>query len=117
MVQQLAHDASIPLSSAGAGSAAGGAEYTWIRMAQLRRVGAGLAVLALVVALAALPAVLLAGPGSRMGWWSFRTGLTVVLAWAANLGSVEFHPWPVRRPKVDHPDELRIDLDPQPGTR
>ncbi len=39
-----------------------------------------------------------------------------VLAWAANLGSVEFHPWPVRRPEVDHPDELRIDLDPQPGT-
>jgi DNA ligase D len=39
-----------------------------------------------------------------------------VLAWAANLAAVEFHPWPVRRPDVDHPDELRIDLDPQPGT-
>jgi DNA ligase D len=39
-----------------------------------------------------------------------------VLAWAANLAAIEFHPWPVRRPKVDHPDELRIDLDPQPGT-
>ena len=39
-----------------------------------------------------------------------------VLAWAANLGTFDFHPWPVRRPEVDHPDELRIDLDPQPGT-
>ena len=36
--------------------------------------------------MAALAAVLLAGPGSRMGWWSFRTGLTVVLAWAAYGG-------------------------------
>jgi DNA ligase D len=41
---------------------------------------------------------------------------TAVLAWAANLNAIEFHPWPVRRPDVDHPDELRIDLDPQPGT-
>lgn len=39
-----------------------------------------------------------------------------VLVWAANLGTLDFHPWPVRRPDVDHPDELRIDLDPQPGT-
>ncbi len=39
-----------------------------------------------------------------------------VLVWAANLGTFDFHPWPVRRPHVDHPDELRIDLDPQPGT-
>jgi DNA ligase D-like protein (predicted polymerase) len=38
------------------------------------------------------------------------------IAWAANLGTVTFHPWPVRRSDVDHPDELRIDLDPQPGT-
>jgi DNA ligase D-like protein (predicted polymerase) len=35
-----------------------------------------------------------------------------VFAWAANLGTFDFHPWPVRRPKVDHPDELRIDVDP-----
>jgi DNA ligase D len=39
-----------------------------------------------------------------------------VLAWAANLGTFDFHPWPVRRPLVDQPDELRVDLDPQPGT-
>ena len=39
-----------------------------------------------------------------------------VIAWAANLGTFDFHPWPVRRPDVDAPDELRIDLDPQPGT-
>jgi DNA ligase D-like protein (predicted polymerase) len=39
-----------------------------------------------------------------------------VIAWAANLGTFDFHPWPVRRPEVDHPDELRVDLDPQPGT-
>ncbi|MFY0406493.1 DNA polymerase domain-containing protein [Solicola sp. PLA-1-18] len=39
-----------------------------------------------------------------------------VPAWAAQMGTVTFHPWPVRRADVDHPDELRIDLDPQPGT-
>jgi len=39
-----------------------------------------------------------------------------VVAWAAQMGAVTFHPWPCRRTDVDHPDELRIDLDPQPGT-
>lgn len=39
-----------------------------------------------------------------------------VVAWAANLGTLTFHPWPVRRADVDHPDQMRIDLDPQPGT-
>jgi DNA ligase D len=38
------------------------------------------------------------------------------VAWAAQLGTIVFHPWPVRRSTVDSPDELRIDLDPQPGT-
>jgi DNA ligase D-like protein (predicted polymerase) len=38
------------------------------------------------------------------------------VAWGANLGTLTFHPWPVRRADVDHPDELRIDIDPQPGT-
>ena len=38
------------------------------------------------------------------------------LVWAAQMGALTFHPWPVRRTDVDHPDELRIDLDPQAGT-
>ncbi len=38
------------------------------------------------------------------------------VAWAAQMGTIVFHPWPVRRADVDRPDELRIDLDPQPGT-
>jgi DNA ligase D len=40
-----------------------------------------------------------------------------VVGWAAQMGTITFHPWPVRREDIDHPDELRIDLDPQPGTR
>ena len=39
-----------------------------------------------------------------------------VVAWCANLGTLTFHPWPVRRAEPDSPDQLRIDLDPQPGT-
>jgi bifunctional non-homologous end joining protein LigD len=37
------------------------------------------------------------------------------LAWMANLACLELHPHPVRAEDVDHPDELRIDLDPVPG--
>src|SRR5947209_645386 len=39
-----------------------------------------------------------------------------VVAWAGQMGTITFHPWPVRREDVDHPDELRLDFDPQPGT-
>jgi DNA ligase D-like protein (predicted polymerase) len=37
------------------------------------------------------------------------------LAWVVNLGCMELHPHPVRSADLDHPDELRVDLDPQPG--
>jgi bifunctional non-homologous end joining protein LigD len=37
------------------------------------------------------------------------------LAWHATLGCVDVNPWPVRGDDVDHPDELRVDLDPIPG--
>ena len=37
------------------------------------------------------------------------------LAWIVNLGCLELHPHPVRSSDLDHPDELRIDLDPGPG--
>ncbi len=35
--------------------------------------------------------------------------------WAVNLGCLDLNPWPVRADDVDHPDELRVDLDPTPG--
>ena len=37
------------------------------------------------------------------------------LAWVVNLGCIELHPHPVRSRDLDHPDELRVDLDPGPG--
>ena len=37
------------------------------------------------------------------------------LAWVVNLGCIELHPHPVRSGDLDHPDELRVDLDPGPG--
>ena len=68
-------------------------------------------------------------PEQRPGWLrtvtlafpSGRTAEEVVvddaagLAWAVNLGCIELHPHPVRTGDLDHPDELRIDLDPTPG--
>jgi bifunctional non-homologous end joining protein LigD len=36
------------------------------------------------------------------------------LAWVINLGCLDLNPWPVRADDVDHPDELRVDLDPTP---
>ena len=68
-------------------------------------------------------------PGSRPDWIevvalrfpSGREAEEVVprdaaaLAWMANLGCLELHPHPVRAEDLDHPDELRVDLDPMPG--
>ena len=68
-------------------------------------------------------------PESRPSWVdvvelkfpSGRTAHEVVprdaatLAWMANLACLELHPHPVRASDLDHPDELRIDLDPVPG--
>src|SRR3954451_13411865 len=68
-------------------------------------------------------------PQSRPPWidvvsLSFPSGRTAEevvprdaasLAWMANLACLELHPHPVRADDLDHPDELRIDLDPVPG--
>ena len=68
-------------------------------------------------------------PESRLPWievvsLSFPSGRTAeevvprdaaALAWMANLACLELHPHPVRAEDLDHPDELRIDLDPVPG--
>jgi bifunctional non-homologous end joining protein LigD len=68
-------------------------------------------------------------PEQRPGWLrtvtlsfpSCRTAEEIVvddaagLAWIVNLGCIELHPHPVRSADIDHPDELRIDLDPIPG--
>ncbi len=57
----------------------------------------------------------IAFPSGRFADEISPTELAVV-AWAAQMGTITFHPWPVRAGDVDHPDELRLDLDPQPGT-
>ncbi len=68
-------------------------------------------------------------PAERPSWLrtvtlSFPSGRTAEelvvddaagLAWIVNLGCIELHPHPVRSRDLDHPDELRIDLDPGPG--
>jgi DNA ligase D-like protein (predicted polymerase) len=57
----------------------------------------------------------------EMSFPSGRTAFEVVprdaaaLAWMANLGCLELHPHPVRTGDMEHPDELRVDLDPMPG--
>ncbi|MGW4422802.1 non-homologous end-joining DNA ligase [Streptosporangium sp. NPDC004631] len=47
---------------------------------------------------------------------TLRVTEVAAVAYCVNLGTIDFHPWPVRSCDVDHPDELRIDIDPQPGT-
>ncbi len=68
-------------------------------------------------------------PASRPGWIEvvtlrFPSGRSAdelvprdaaALVWMANLGCLELHPHPVRADDLDHPDELRVDLDPVPG--
>ncbi|GAB3644406.1 non-homologous end-joining DNA ligase [Streptomyces sparsus] len=62
-----------------------------------------------------IPTARISFPSGRHADEICPTEVAAVL-WAANLGCLTFHPWPVRRQAPDHPDELRIDLDPQPGT-
>jgi DNA ligase D-like protein (predicted polymerase) len=57
----------------------------------------------------------IAFPSGRFADEICPTELAVV-AWAANLGTLTFHPWPVTAADTEAPDQLRIDLDPQPGT-
>ncbi|MCW2689516.1 MAG: ATP-dependent ligase [Mycobacterium sp.] len=47
---------------------------------------------------------------------ALRVTHPAAIVWAAQMGTITLHPWQVRCPDTDHPDELRIDLDPQPGT-
>src|SRR2546427_6430646 len=68
-------------------------------------------------------------PESRPDWievveLSFPSGRTArevvvsdeaQLAWVVNLGCIDLNPHPVRADDLDHPDELRVDLDPVPG--
>src|SRR6187399_856548 len=42
---------------------------------------------------------------------------SAALAWLANLGCLELHPHPVRAEDLEHPDELRVDLDPVPTVK
>ena len=70
-------------------------------------------------------------PGNRPSWLrtvtlSFPSGRkaeevvvddTAGLAWIVNLGCIELHPHPVRSGNLEHPDELRVDLDPVPGVQ
>lgn len=53
---------------------------------------------------------------SRRSAEALCPGSVAELVWAVQMGTLTFHPWPSRRPDVEHPDLLRIDLDPQPGT-
>lgn len=54
-------------------------------------------------------------PSGRTGHEVCVTEPATVL-WAVQMNALELHPWPVRRADPDRPDQLRVDLDPQPGT-
>ena len=54
-------------------------------------------------------------PSGRTADEVCATELATVV-WMANLGTLRYHPWPSRRPDTEKVDQLRIDLDPQPGT-
>jgi bifunctional non-homologous end joining protein LigD len=70
-------------------------------------------------------------PGKRPDWievaqLKYRSGTSAeevvvrdaaALAWVINLGCIDLNPHPVLAEDLDHPDELRIDLDPMPGTQ
>ncbi|MEV6110341.1 non-homologous end-joining DNA ligase [Streptomyces sp. NPDC051940] len=62
-----------------------------------------------------IPTARITFPSGRRADEICPTELAAVI-WAAQFGTFTFHPWPVRATHVDHPDELRLDLDPQPGT-
>ena len=62
-----------------------------------------------------LQSVAISFPSGRTAEGICPTEIAVPV-WCAQMGALTFHPWPVRRSDVDRPDELRIDLDPQPGT-
>ncbi|MFJ8953009.1 non-homologous end-joining DNA ligase [Streptomyces sp. NPDC102381] len=62
-----------------------------------------------------IPTASITFPSGRTADEMCPTEIAAVI-WAAQYGTLTFHPWPVRRDDPDHPDELRIDLDPQPGT-
>jgi DNA ligase D len=62
-----------------------------------------------------IPTATIAFPSGRTAEEMCPTEIGAVI-WAAQFNTLTFHPWPVRRDDLDRPDELRIDLDPQPGT-
>ncbi|MGW5862797.1 non-homologous end-joining DNA ligase [Streptomyces sp. NPDC055239] len=62
-----------------------------------------------------IPTATIAFPSGRTADEMCPTEIAAVV-WAAQFNTLTFHPWPVRGDDLDHPDELRIDLDPQPGT-
>ncbi|MDX6204692.1 MAG: hypothetical protein QOF39_749, partial [Frankiales bacterium] len=54
-------------------------------------------------------------PSGRSAAAACPTKLADII-WLVNTGTIDFHPWPSRRADTERPDEMRLDLDPQPGT-